>query len=116
MVTRVDHIDLRVADVEASVAFFKRLGFVEVRRTEPPRHSVEVALPGSDQVVFEVRPAGEGKTGINHVAFKIEGADSLEQLKAAGITFNRESNYVPDTGRTVSNFRDSDGTSWQLTD
>lgn len=117
MLKRVDHIDLRVADVEESVAFFKQLGFIEVRRTEPPRLSVEVALPGPDQVVFEVRSAGEGeKPGVNHIAFRTEGPDALEELKARGLRFDREANFVKDTGRTVSNFRDSNGNRWQLTD
>jgi catechol 2,3-dioxygenase-like lactoylglutathione lyase family enzyme len=48
MLQRADHIDLRVIDVEEAIAFFKRLGFVEVRRTEPPRLSAEIALPGPD--------------------------------------------------------------------
>ena len=49
MLTRVDHIDFKVPDLPAALAFFAALGFVEVRRT-PARGSVEVALPG--EVVF----------------------------------------------------------------
>ncbi|CAG0954521.1 partial lactoylglutathione lyase, partial [Anaerolineae bacterium] len=91
--------------------------FVEVRRTSPPRLSVEVALPGEDQVVFEVRQAEEGdKPGINHVAFKVENSDTLAEIKARGIQFDREANFVKDTGRTVSNMRDPHGNRWQLTD
>jgi catechol 2,3-dioxygenase-like lactoylglutathione lyase family enzyme len=117
MLKRVDHIDLRVADVEASVDFFKKMGMKEVRRTPAPRLSVEVALPGPDQVVFEIRPAEAKDTpGIAHVAFRVENPETLAELKARGLTFDRELNFVKDTGRTVSNLHDPNGNRWQLTD
>lgn len=112
---RVDHIDLRVGDVEASVDFFKQLGFIEIRRAPAGRGSVEVALPGPDQVVFEIRP-GNGKSGVDHIAFRVEDGSALGALKQRGITFDKELNFVKDTGRTVSNFRDPTGTRFQLTD
>jgi catechol 2,3-dioxygenase-like lactoylglutathione lyase family enzyme len=116
MLKRLDHIDLRVLDVEEQVAYFKKLGFVEIRRTPEPRYSVEVALPGPNQVVLEVRAGEAGKMGINHIAFKVEGAESIEQLKSQGIQFNVERRLVKDTGRTVSNFTDPNGNRLQLTD
>jgi catechol 2,3-dioxygenase-like lactoylglutathione lyase family enzyme len=117
MLKRVDHIDMRVTDVEKQVAFFKQLGFVEKRRTPPPRYSVEVVLPGPDQVVFEIRQAKEGTaTGIDHVAFLQETPETREKLEEIGITFSKKPNFVQDTGRTVSNFTDEDGNRWQLTD
>ncbi len=117
MVKRVDHIDFRVMDVESLVAEMKRLGFVEVRRTNRVPQSVEIALPGENQVIFEVRAAKEGeKLGVNHIAFKIDSNDTNDKLKEKGIVFTKENNLVKDTGRTVSNFKDSQGFSWQLTD
>lgn len=118
MVTRVDHIDIRVTDVEVMVEEMKRLGFIEIRRTTRVPQSVEIALPGENQVIFEVRAAKEGeKLGINHVAFKIDSPEAtIEELKEKGIEFTRENHLVKDTGRRVSNFKDSNKFSWQLTD
>lgn len=116
MVTRVDHIDIRVADVEVFVEQFKKLGFIEKRRTPSPRLSVEIQLPGEDQVVFEVRTAKEGEHGINHVAFRIDSDETIEELKEKGIIFKSEKRFVKDTGRSVSNFKDDFGNGWQLTD
>ena len=55
MVTRVDHVDIRVADAELFVADMQKLGFVIVRKTDRVPASYEIALPGENQVVFEVR-------------------------------------------------------------
>ncbi|MDR2981572.1 MAG: VOC family protein [Puniceicoccales bacterium] len=116
MVTRVDHIDLRVADVEKFVEQFKMLGFIEIRRIPEPRLSIEIALPGENQMIIEVRTAKEGESGINHVAFKVDSTETISELKEKGIEFKSENRLVKDTGRSVSNFKDPFGNSWQLTD
>ena len=118
MILNVDHIDLKVPDLEASVAFFTTLGMVVIRRTESPRHSVEMALPGDQQVLFELREnKASEQTTIDHIAFAVDDTVStLEHLKAAGIGFNRENHLVADTGRYVSNFKDPHGGKWQLSE
>jgi catechol 2,3-dioxygenase-like lactoylglutathione lyase family enzyme len=116
MLTRVDHIDIKVLNLEDQVNFFKTLGLVEIRRTPAPRLSVEMALPGPDQVVFELRVAEPGQEGCSHIAFKVEKEDAVDELKARGIHFDTERRLIKDTGRTVSNFKDASGNSWQLTD
>ena len=117
MVTRVDHIDIRVADVETTVEEMGRLGFQVVRKTDRVPASYEIALPGENQVIFEVRAAKEGeKLGVNHIAFRVDSSETIDALEEKGVVFTRKNNLVKDTGRTVSNFKDSQGFSWQLTE
>lgn len=110
MLTRVDHIDIRVPDAEMMANDFMKLGFIEVRRTDRVPQSIEIALPGEGQMIIEIRPAKEGeKLGINHVAFHIDGSETIAELKEKGVEFSRENHLVKDTGRRVSNFKDSQG-------
>ncbi len=116
MVRKIDHIDIRVSDLAAAEAFFKTLGMEVLRRMPAPRNSLEMKLPGEGQVVFEIRLAKEGEPrGIAHVGFEIDSADDVELLEQAGIPFSGKNRYVSASGRTVSNFTDTDGGKWQLT-
>lgn len=117
MIRRVDHIDLRVKEFDETIAMLEKLGLA-VTRSMPMRNSVEMALPGENQVVFEIHKVQDGAfTGIHHIAFKSEGEnDDVERLKANGIVFKSEKKKIADTGRTVSSFSDGTGLTWQLTD
>ena len=115
MLTAVDHIDLKVPNLEEAERFFLGLGMQVVRRTADSRRSVELALPGENQVIFEIREdTGITTTVIDHVAFRADAAHTVEQLRDAGVTFTREHHLVVDTGRTVSNFVDAAGGKWQI--
>lgn len=116
MILNVDHIDVKVPDLEEAVNFFTALGMVVIRRTAAPRLSVEISLPGDHQVMFELREdTSLTHTTIDHVAFAVDATTpTVDQLKAAGIGFTREHHLVPDTGRHVSNFSDAHGGKWQL--
>jgi len=114
MLTRVDHIDLKVPDLNATVAFFTSIGFEVLRRMED-RGSVEVALPGENQVMFEIRQDDnvQGQK-IDHIAFAVDDPDAtIELIEGAGVSFSRKHHPTP-TGRTVSNFVDLNGGKWQL--
>lgn len=117
VLTRVDHIDLKVPDLSVALAFFATLGFVEVNRT-PARGSVEVALPGPAQVVFELREdATLDAFVIDHLAFSsTDQAADVQTLEAAGHAFSRANTFIPVTGKTISDFTDPYGMRWQLTD
>ena len=115
MLTKVDHIDLKVPNLEESVKFLKSIGLIEKRRSEA-RGSVEMQLPGEDQVVFELRQHDSDKTVLNHVAFRVESQDDIEALEAQGIEFKNKHKLIVDTGRTVSGIVDYSGRTWQLTD
>lgn len=116
MLTQVDHIDMRVNDLEATVGTLKKMGLQEKRRTPAPRSSVEMALPGENQVTFELRPANGNPQGVHHVAFRQSRPEDVEVLKEQGIVFKTEHATIKDTGRTVSSFPDPNGIMWQLTD
>lgn len=117
MLTRVDHIDVKVPDLSVALDFFAALGLVEVRRT-PARGSVEVALPGDGQVVFELREdATLDRFVMDHIAFgSTDQAADAEALTAAGREFSRTNTFIPITGKTISDFTDPYGTRWQLSD
>lgn len=116
MLTQVDHIDLRVADLEETVATLEKMGLRVNRRTPAPRSSVEMSLPGDGQVSFEIRPANDGPVGVHHIAFHQSEPEDVERLKEQGITFKTEHMLIKATGRTVSSFTDKGGITWQLTD
>lgn len=116
MLLRVDHIDLAVRDVEATAKLFGTLGFEEVRRTEHHGLSVEMRLPGQNQVVFEFHAPREGQSpGVNHVAFLVDDCEAtVERLKARGVEFETPVKFIPASGRTVCTLTESAGTRLQL--
>lgn len=115
MLINVDHIDLRVPDLGEAEAFFVSIGMIVIRRTADSRRSIELALPGEHQVVFEVREdPSVPSTVVDHVAFRSDGSGTVELLKRSGVNFTREHHMVADTGRTVSNFTDVAGGKWQI--
>ena len=114
MITAVDHIDLRVADMQEAVDSMKKIGLV-IKREMPERNSVEMALPGENQVVFEIHKAKDDFVGVHHIAFRQTEPEDVERLKEKGVSFKSEHLVIKATGRTVSSF-DSFGVAWQLTD
>lgn len=118
MLNRVDHIDVRTPDFDGTVEFFRALGLDEVRRTHPDRASVELALPGEGQVVFEVRLDEQANaTYIHHVAFHSDDAEAaVRAISDRGVTFSKKHELIEHTGRTISNAHDAGGGTWQVTD
>lgn len=116
MLTKLDHIDIKVSNLDAAVKLLSLMGLEILRKAPPPRSSVEMVLKGENHVVIELHPAKEsGFVGVHHIAFKTDGTD-LDRLKAAGISFLTENKLIAATGRTVSSFQDENGLTWQLTD
>lgn len=118
MLTRIDHIDLKVPDLEAMVSFLSDVGMVVVRRTDPERGTVEMALPGEGQVIIELREdRALAQTTLNHIAFASSGLDDdVDALDAAGVLIRKRATFIPHSGRTVANISDPAGVAWQLTD
>lgn len=117
MLKRLDHIEIGVQDLEATVDFYRAMGFEELRRTDHHGLAVEMRLPG-DHVVFEFHTLQmTANPGINHIAFAAEDVPSdIAALKARGVRFDREALPVDETGRTVTNFRDPQGFRLQFTE
>lgn len=122
MITRIDHIDIMVQDVRAHVAFFKQLGFQVLRETTHDGESVELALPGSSQVIIEVHRARRTHLpGVNHIALATTDIERTQQeLIASGLKFDQdgfgEIKLNKATGRRTSNLRTPDGFRIQLVD
>ncbi len=118
MLDRVDHIDIRTPDFEGTVDFLRTLGMTDVRQTHPDRQSVELALPGASQVVFEIRADAEAsQMYVHHIAFHAPDAPTaVQELSDRGIEFSKKHALIEHTGRTISNAHDSGGGTWQVTD
>lgn len=116
MIQQVDHIDLKVPNLQKHIEFFTALGFEMVRQTDPERGSVEMALPGANQVVFEVREdASLTETVLGHIALSSTSADEdLILLKDQNIPVLKSNHFIAGSGRSISNFADPTGMVWQL--
>ncbi len=118
MLKRVDHIAITVRDVNEMAAFFSRLGFEEIRRTDHHGGAVEMKLPGDGQVVLELTTLrGTENPGVNHVAFQVDDCEqAVSALEAKGVRFDSGAHKVPESGRVVASFRDPLGFRFQLTE
>lgn len=118
MITRLDHIEIIVQDLDAYVRFFEALGFRVVARTTHHGHSVEMSLPGENQPVIELhRVMGEENPGINHIAFACDDVhETHRSLQEKGVTFTSSPLKIPSTGRLTVNLRDPGGLRVQLVD
>ncbi len=118
MLQRVDHIAITVPDVSQMAAFFARLGFEEIRRTDHHGGAVEVKLPGENQVVIEFTTLRTTENpGVNHVAFLVEDCKkAVADLQAKGVKFESAAHLVPETGRVIASFRDPLGFRLQITE
>ena len=123
MISRVDHINLVVSDLERSVKFYTEvLGFNEVRRAHLDGKWIESIIGLKDvcaNVVYILAPEGEprlellcyqspeGKAipanskantiGLRHVALRVNDIQTaVKQLKEAGITMIGEIVEVPE--------------------
>ena len=118
MLTGIDHIDLKVPNLDEAVAFLSSLGMTLIRETPAHRGSIEMALPGAGQVVFEIRQDDSvSATTLSHVAFASTDSEAdIAAFKVSGLTVTKELAFIPGSGRTISNVVDPSGLTWQLTD
>jgi 4-hydroxyphenylpyruvate dioxygenase-like putative hemolysin len=122
MITRIDHIDIMVHDLKSHVAFFKRLGFQVIRETTHDGESVELQLPGDNQVIIELRRARRDHNPcINHIALTTSDITRTQQeLIASGLEMDQDGfgdiRLNKATGRLTSNLRTPDGYRIQLVD
>ena len=86
------HTCVRVVDADASVAFYRRLGFEERGRLNfETAYNVYLGLPGDGDALELTVNVGQEEpydlgTGYNHIAVTVEDLPALlEELAAAGI-------------------------------
>jgi catechol 2,3-dioxygenase-like lactoylglutathione lyase family enzyme len=112
MLLAIDHIEIIVKDVDATVAWYRSLGLELVRRTDHHGASAELRLP-SGTVIELHQVEKEENIGINHIAFRVEdGEAAAGRLEELGIPIEAGPKYFEPTGRTLVNFRDPAG--WRL--
>jgi len=112
----LEHLDIFVKDIAASVEFYRKLGL-------SPEGTLEdgtcVFLFNGDEenpVRVELHQAAPGgKTGIDHVAFRVDDPVAAnKEGRFLGIEFLFEPNENALSGRTITNCLDPDGVQIQL--
>jgi catechol 2,3-dioxygenase-like lactoylglutathione lyase family enzyme len=119
----IDHIDIVVADVDAMSAFFEKVGFIVVRRTDHGGGAVELRFPGSGrQPVLELTPAidDNGKArplGLRHMALRVADiTETFRDFSARSLPLSGEPRAIAATGRTILNLTDPSGAVLQFVD
>jgi lactoylglutathione lyase len=104
------HTCYRITDVDRSVAFYRALGFEEIRRMPIREEAINVFLnqPGDGD---EPRPEPyEIGTGYGHIAITSPDLDAtLAELHGQGIQPERPPYTVRDGGSRICFVRDPDG-------
>ena len=113
----VDHIDIVVSDLAASIEFYRKFGM-------SPEGTVDdgqtVFLFNNDEehpVRIELHQAEEGQeTGIDHISFAVEDPkDATKEVQMlGGVEFLFEPFENQQSGRTISNCYDPDGVQVQM--
>lgn len=109
------HTCYRVTDVDASVAFYQKLGFEERRRMPIRDEAINVfmGLPGDGDRLELTHNFGvdeyELGTGYGHIALTVDDMDAtLEQLATVGITPEKPPYSVREGGSRLCFVRDPD--------
>ncbi|HZA41323.1 MAG TPA: methylmalonyl-CoA epimerase [Actinomycetota bacterium] len=99
MLSKIQHVALAVADMEAALAFYKDVWGLEVSHRERVESDgiEEAMLPLGDSFLQLIAPTAETSTvakfierrgeGLHHIAYEVDDvAASLAQLESAGAT------------------------------
>jgi len=101
-ITRINHLGLRVKDLETSRAFYEKLGFIFIAGPVGPEPVAIMEHPSGVNINFILNgDAGctenilmdipEKNTGYTHVALEVTNAESaLKSVKEFGITITGE--------------------------
>jgi lactoylglutathione lyase len=117
--THFIHTCYRVGEIDRSVAFYEKLGFVEARRMPIGDEAINVfmALPGEDEARLELTynfgvDSYDLGTGYNHIAIAVDDIEAtLAALAEQGISPEKPP-YRPGgraTGSLIAFVRDPDG-------
>lgn len=113
----IDHIEMNVDNLEEMVAFLKRAGFVETRRTEHTGGAVELRFPGgTDAPILELNESPDHPKGFQHIAMRATDIDAAyKDFLGKGFAFGRPLQDQPSTsGRRVFNLTTPDGGKLQI--
>lgn len=115
-ISGIDHIEINVHDLEAMVAFFKKVGFVETRRTAHTDGSVELRFPGGpDAPILELNSSKNEPKGFQHLAMRSSNIDAdYAEMVARGLKIMRPLGPPTLSGRRVFNIEDPQGNKLQV--
>jgi catechol 2,3-dioxygenase-like lactoylglutathione lyase family enzyme len=111
----IHHVDLAVADVERSLAFYLDLlgplGWAESVRYPTYRETEEVVYledPGSGSM-FGIRPADGGahhyyEVGIEHLAFEVDRRDEVDEAHTRCLSRGGRVHFPPEEDRDVPGY------------
>ena len=114
---RVDHLDLVVADLKAAVEFYRKFGLHPEGTIDGGQTVFLFNGDESSPVRLELHQAKPGdRVGIDHVAFAVDDvAQATHEVKfLGGVDFLYEAFENQQSGRTISNCHDPDGTLVQI--
>lgn len=113
--SKLIHTCYRITDIDASVAFYSKLGFEESRRMPIGEEAINVfmGLPGDGERLELTYNFGvdsyEIGSGYGHIAITVDDMDAtLEQLAAAGISPEKPPYQVRAGGSKICFVRDPD--------
>jgi lactoylglutathione lyase len=111
------HTCYRVSDLEASIAFYEKLGFEEIGRVPIREEAVNafLGLPGDGARLELTHNFGQDGpyeigTGYGHIAVTVEDIDgALERLATLGIEPEKPPYTIREGGSRLCFVRDPDG-------
>jgi catechol 2,3-dioxygenase-like lactoylglutathione lyase family enzyme len=111
----IHHVDLAVADVERSIAFYLDLlgplGWIERVRYPTYRGTEEVVYledPATGSMLG-IRPADGGahryyEVGLEHLAFEVDSRDEVDQAHARCLASGARIHFPPEEDRDVDDY------------
>mgnify|MGYP002623277845 CR=1 FL=1 len=89
MITGIDHIEFCVGNIEEVAAYFAKMGFTEVARTDHHGGAIVMKMPGEQGTLFEFHVGKDIEApGLNHIAFKVDDMQkTYETFTANGVPF-----------------------------
>lgn len=116
MISAIDHIAYRVTSLDEISNLMQQLGYVELRRTTHHGGAVEMESAKQPGLILEFTLTGEGEaSGLDHICFKLEQEENFNELMESRFPLDSKPRLSPGSGRLIANFKDADGSKWQLT-
>ena len=136
MISRIDHLNIVVRDLEPAAAFFVRLGFkatapaplsgawisdivglpevraryVVLKHSGSPTNIELICYDHPPSGAPEANIAAANAIGLRHLAFEVHDIESeVQRLSAAGITFLSPVHVYPKTGKKLVYFLGPEG-------
>ena len=111
----IHHVDLAVADVERSLAFYLALlgplGWAEEVRYPTYRGTEEVVYlkDPTTGAMFGIRPADDGEhryysVGIEHIAFEVDEREEVDATYSRCVTREENIHFPPEEDRDVEDY------------